>query len=149
MASIGNDPNGFRRILFVAGDGSRKTIRLGKATAKQAEAFKVKVEALVSGQLNPGAAPDDEVARWLAGLSDTMHGRLAAVELVKARKSDHTTLKQLLDGFFEHLSVKPITALGYQSTRAALLDYFGADKAVREIKPLQADQWRAKMKADG
>ena len=46
MATIGNDPNGFKRILFVAPDGKRKTIRLGKATMKQATAFKVKVEAV-------------------------------------------------------------------------------------------------------
>ena len=47
MATIGNDPNGRKRILFVAGDCSRRTVRLGKATMKQAEAFKVKVEALI------------------------------------------------------------------------------------------------------
>jgi hypothetical protein len=35
------------------------------------------------------------------------------------------TLQQLLDTFFEHLDVKPITALGYQATRKALLEYFG------------------------
>lgn len=41
MASVIADPNGRKRILFVASDGSRKAIRLGKATAKQADAFKV------------------------------------------------------------------------------------------------------------
>ena len=46
MASIGNDPNGAKRILFMA-NGKRKTIRLGKATMRQALAFKVKVEALI------------------------------------------------------------------------------------------------------
>ena len=46
MASIGKDRNGRKRILFVAEHGSRKTIRLGKANMRQAEAFKVKVEAL-------------------------------------------------------------------------------------------------------
>ena len=33
MASIGTDPGGLRRILFVAPDGERKTIRLGKMSA--------------------------------------------------------------------------------------------------------------------
>lgn len=65
MATIGNDPNGFKRILFVAPDGKRKTVRLGKATMKQATAFKVKVEGLI-GQTITGVA-DDEVSRWLAG----------------------------------------------------------------------------------
>ena len=43
MASIVSDPNGYRRILFVAADGSRKTIRLGKATAKQADALGLEI----------------------------------------------------------------------------------------------------------
>lgn len=83
MASIGSDPNGHRRILFMAGDGKRKTIRIGKATAKQAEAFKVKVEALVTGAFTN---IDDETARWLAGLDDAIYGRLAAVGLVPERQ---------------------------------------------------------------
>jgi hypothetical protein len=41
MATIGTDPNGYKRILFVAREGGRakrKTIRIGKATMKQATA---------------------------------------------------------------------------------------------------------------
>ena len=56
MATIGMDPNGFRRILFNASDGTRKTIRLGKATAKQAEAFMVRVEHLVMVATGGGGA---------------------------------------------------------------------------------------------
>ena len=37
MASIGKDPGGRRRILFVAQNGKRRTIRLGKCSQKQAE----------------------------------------------------------------------------------------------------------------
>jgi hypothetical protein len=46
MATIGNDPNGRKRILFVAGDGSRKTIRLGKMSKKQAKSVLLFVEDL-------------------------------------------------------------------------------------------------------
>jgi hypothetical protein len=35
MATIGNGPNGYRRILFLAGDGGRRTIRLGKRGSGQ------------------------------------------------------------------------------------------------------------------
>jgi hypothetical protein len=63
MASIVDDPKGRKRILFVAGDGSRKALRLGKATMKQAEAFKVKVEALIGGAI--AGVVDDEVSRWV------------------------------------------------------------------------------------
>lgn len=145
MATIGNDPNGRKRILFVAGDGKRKSIRLGKSTAKQADAFKVKLEALIACGIT--GSTDDETSRWVASLNDKMHARLAKVGLVKARgRSGKTTLKELLDTFFEHLDVKPITELNYQSTRKALLAYFGADTPAGDIEPLAADKWRVTMK---
>src|SRR5262245_7953961 len=97
MATVGNDPNGFKRILFVAPDGKRKTIRLGKVTAKQAAAFKVKVEALI-GQAITGVA-DDEVFRWLAGLDAQVYGRLVAVGLAKRREGGGQTLGALLAGY--------------------------------------------------
>ena len=102
----------------------------------------------IIGATITGGALDDETSRWLAERDDVMYARLAAVGLVKPRKHGGTTLKQLLDAFFEHLNVKPITSLGYQPTRVALLEHFGADTPIRDIEPLQADQWRAKMKAD-
>jgi hypothetical protein len=46
VASITREANGRRLIQFVAGDGKRKSIRLGKATERIAEEIKVKVEHL-------------------------------------------------------------------------------------------------------
>ena len=40
MASIGKEPNGRKRILFVAADGSRKTVRIGKAILDQHVKFR-------------------------------------------------------------------------------------------------------------
>jgi hypothetical protein len=56
MASIGNDPGGRRRILFVDIDSKRRTIRLGKMAKRQAEAIKVRVEHLVAAKIS-GTAP--------------------------------------------------------------------------------------------
>jgi hypothetical protein len=98
VAAIGNDPNGRKRILFVAAEGSRKTIRLGKATTKQAEAFKLKVEALVGAGIT--GSMDDETSRWLAALETRMHDRLAAAGLVKPRQPlGATTLGPFIDGY--------------------------------------------------
>ena len=48
MASISRDKNGTRRILFVAPDGRRPTIRLGKAFRTQRpEGIKSRVEQLL------------------------------------------------------------------------------------------------------
>ncbi|QEL14115.1 hypothetical protein [Limnoglobus roseus] len=61
MASIIDDPNGRRRIQFVAPNGTRKTIRLGKIDRKSAEAINRHVEALLSakvgGQPMPATRP--------------------------------------------------------------------------------------------
>ena len=80
MASIGRDRNGRKRVLFVAEDGSRKTICLGKCSVKQALAFKVKLEALIAGRIT--GSIDDETARWVASLPNSIHKKLATVGLV-------------------------------------------------------------------
>jgi hypothetical protein len=51
MATIGCDPNGRKRILFVAGDGSRKTIRLGKMDRKNGERFCGRVEKIIGARV--------------------------------------------------------------------------------------------------
>lgn len=145
MASIGNDNNGHKRILFVAGDNSRKTVRLGKATMKQAEAWKTKVEDLVGASKGAGVI-QDETARWLVSLDDTMHNRLAAVGLVKPRNRQAVNLKTFLDDYFASLNVKAGTATAYGHTRRCLLTYFGDTKALRDIDPADADKWKQWLK---
>jgi hypothetical protein len=52
MASIADDPGGRRRILFVAPDGVRKTIRLGRVDRKTAESICRHVEELTAARLS-------------------------------------------------------------------------------------------------
>jgi hypothetical protein len=87
MASVISDPNGRKRIQFVAGDGNRRAIRLGKATVRQAEAVKVKVEQLVLAATGVTGVVDDETVDWLTGLNDAMYDKLAGVGLVGLRES--------------------------------------------------------------
>ena len=54
MASVIREPNGRKRIEFMNTDGSRPRIRLGEASKSQAEAVKVKVEALISAKITLG-----------------------------------------------------------------------------------------------
>jgi integrase len=143
MATIGNDPNGHKRILFVASGGKRKTIRLGKVTMKQATAFKVKVEALI-GQTITGVF-DDEVSRWLAGLDAEMHNRLAAVGLVRPR--DSARLGEFLDGYVAmRTDVKPLTRRNLEAARNKLVKFFGANRELREITAGDADAWKTWLK---
>jgi len=139
MASIARDKNGRKRILFVADNRSRKTIRLGKASMKQAEAFKVKLEALMAERITGNI--DAETARWVAELPDNAHAKLAAVGLVKPRAS--LRLGEFLDGYIKSRDdVKPGTATVYGHTRRNLIDFFGFDKPLRDISEGDADQWR-------
>ena len=93
MASISRESNGRRRILFVAGDGKRKTIRLGKVNQRTAEAAKVKIEALVAASLT-GHAVDNDTARWLAELDQAMLDKLCKVGLIN--RQQFVTLGALL-----------------------------------------------------
>ena len=62
MASIANDKNGTKRILFVDPSGKRKTIRLGKSNKRIAETAKFHIEGLLSAKI-AGHSPETETAK--------------------------------------------------------------------------------------
>ena len=94
MASIVNDPSGRRRILFVAPDESRKTIRLGKIDRKSAEGIARHVEALLATKIT-GQPLGRETATWLAGVAPKLKTKFAKVGLIEIEKT--LTVKQSLD----------------------------------------------------
>ena len=147
MASVCNDPGGRRRILFVAPDGSRKTVRLGKISRRQAEAVRGKVEDLVAAQLQ-GVSPSDETSRWIAALDDKLRDRLARAGLVQARES--ATLGAFIDAYVaQRVDVKGSTREIYTHVRRRLVDYFGENKPLRAITAGDADQWRLSLLEQG
>jgi len=81
LASISNDPNGRRRILFVAPDGSRKTIRLGKIDRKGAEAINRHVEALLSAKIGGQPIPRDTAA-WITDIGEELIEKLVHINRV-------------------------------------------------------------------
>ena len=151
MASVIREPNGRKRIEFMNTDGSRPRIRLGEASKSQAEAVKVKVEALISAKITL-APVDDEVSRWLAALPDVMHSRLVAVGLAKPRQvvaiPSHT-FADLYAAFFQTLNVKSSTLIAYKQGADSLRAYFGESKPVREITPLDAARWQQTLRDEG
>lgn len=148
MASITNDPNGRKRIEFLDGH-KRKTIRLGKVPAKAAEAFRLKVEAIVSDRIT-GQPHGGELSRWLRDLDPKIRDRLARVGLVEGvsrLNAGAVTLRRLLTEAEAAASVKASTKLVHGHARRNLIDYFGDGKLLREIGPLEADQWRQWLKS--
>ncbi len=144
MASISTGSNGTRRLLFIA-DGKRMTIRLGTMSMRQAEAVRLRVEQLLAGR--ESSAPDPAAVQWAAELTDKAHARLARAGVVAPRSLAKHTLGSLLDAWFGTKTVKPSTVLGYKQARTALERFFGADRALSTITPLEAEQWR-KSQAD-
>src|SRR5262245_29483687 len=141
MASIVNDPNGRRRILFVAPDQSRKTIRLGKCDRKSAEAIARHVEALLAAKIGGQPVPRDTAA-WLANIGTALRDKLAAVGLVEAPR--RAALGEfLLSYILSRPDVKPATLEVWQQPCRNLTAFFGDDKPLRSITTGDCDQFKA------
>ena len=147
MASISNDPNGRRRILFVGADGKRRTIRLGKASKRYAESVRVKVEDLVSASIT-AHAPADETSRWLSGLDDVMLAKLVRSGLVKPRRV--ATLGGFTRRYIDsRTDVKPSTHTNLERSRKYLLELFDGNRPMRDFTPGDADDFRRHMIESG
>ncbi len=81
MASIAKDKNGCRRILFVALDGRRPTIRLGKVSQRTAEGIKYRVEQLLEA-LHFNRPMESDLVEWVKGVEPRLAKKLAAVGLI-------------------------------------------------------------------
>lgn len=139
MASISRQPNGHRMIQFVGADRKRRSIRLGKIASKQAERVRLMVESLVAASI-AGFPVDSDVGRWVAGLDDSLHEKLAAVGLIPPRESQ--LLGPFLDSYIRsRVDVQRGTRLMYDQTRNALIEFFGAEKRLRDITAGDGDEW--------
>ena len=99
MASISRDANGTKRVCFTDGDSERKSVRLGTASVKAAEAFRLRIEDLLSNK-TLGRSHDAELSAWLRDLPERMHARLARVGLVEPRaRTVAVTLGNLLNRY--------------------------------------------------
>jgi len=143
MASVSTAANGRRVIQFVAGDGLRKSVRLGKISKRAADSVRVYVEDLVNASITKTPCASD-TARWLSEIDDVLHARLAAVGLVTARASaSGVQLGPFLQGYVEaRADTKPATRLVYGHTKRCLIGFLGASKQLRDITPGDADDFR-------
>jgi integrase len=142
MASISNDPNGHKRILFINQVGQRKVIRLGKTSLGQAKKFKLHIEALVQWKKWPSLGLSDVTAGWLIDLDDDTRDKLAAVGLIDPPK--RATLGPFVAEYIAKRAglVKPGTLLVERQTEASLIGFFGADKRLRDVTEGDAVDFR-------
>ena len=143
MASIAREKNGHRRILFVAPDGRRPTIRLGKVSQRAAEGIKYRVEQLLES-LNLKRPMEADLAQWVADLEPRMAKKLAQVGLIpKPEAKADTLLGSFIKDYIQgRVDVKPATKEVWRQGEMGLLEFFGADKPLHEINPGDGDNYK-------
>jgi len=142
MASIINRPKGHRWIQFTDTDRRRKTIRLGKTSEKRAAEVCRRVEDLLAVKIL-GSGLDRDLAAWIAGIDGTLRERLSKLGLAPAAVTC-SRLGEFLEQYVasrKDLKQSTLTVLGH--TRRCLLEFFGPNRTLRDIKPGDADAWRA------
>lgn len=150
MASIANDPNGRRRILFMAPDGRRPAIRLGKVSQRTAESVKYRVEQLLECKmLNRPMEPD--LAQWVAKLHPRMAKRFAAVGLIAMpSESLGPTLKNFITEYIAARNdIKPRSTNRLESAGVKLVECFGPDRPLNDFTVGDADSFRVWLIGQG
>jgi integrase len=143
MASITEDLNGYRRIQVVLPDGKRRAIHLGKVQQRDAQAIKVKVEALLSALVS-GHPPADETARWLRDVNDRLYAKLAVAGLVPPR--DSAMLRSLMEDYIAgRTDLKPNTILHLKRAQSHLLKFFDGRRQLRSITAADAEAYRISL----
>ena len=150
MASISKDPGGTKRILFVAPDSKRKTIRLGKTPLADARNVKYKIESLVSSKAS-GQPLDNETSVWCREIPDGLADKLAKAGLIAKRKNaGNGALGAFVDLYVESREgLKPNTLRNYQQTRRHLLNHFAKDRTLSSITPGDADLFKEHLTGKG
>lgn len=137
MASIGHDANGFRRILFVAKDGKRKTIRLGKCSKRDAESIKCRVESLLSSSFT--GAIDRDTSLWVAYITDkdpSIRAKLEAVGLLEPlQKPERFSMASQITDFIERVGAtrKPGTVAVWRQVERELLRHMPEGIELAEV----------------
>ncbi len=151
MASIARSKNGTRRILFMAPDGTRPTIRLGKVSQRAAESIKYRIEQLLEAQ-HLNRPLDSDLAQWVAGLSPRMAKKLADVGLIPERESKPTvTLGPFLQDWLTARKgdYKPASLIAWGQVIKALTQLLGSDFSLAGVTAVKGEEFRQSMLAAG
>ena len=143
MASISTDSKDRRQVFFYAPDGRRRSFRIGVCSQENADKVKMHADELeAAGRTNTRPAKATEI--WLAGVSDELHERMARVGLVKGRAKAplKSTLDAMVDG---RADIKPASKTAYKQVIRDLVDFYGADRDISSINPVEAESFKTRM----
>src|SRR5262245_36990435 len=148
MASITNDPNGRRRIQFVAPDGARKTIRLGKCDKRTAEGVCRHVEGLLAARISGQPVPRDTAA-WLTEVAPALRDKLAAVGLIDPER--RLTVGEHLTQWLESKRAAGhavASVLAWRQSVTEMQALFG-ERPLRSLTHADGERYRDAMLARG
>ena len=149
MASITRQKNGRRTIQFVAGDGRRRSVRLGKLSQRMAESVKLRIELLLAAKISSQPL-DTETALWLAAVDDSMADRLARVGLISPRERATATLENFLrDYVARRIDVEPATREVWKTNIRSLLTHFCENRDLRSIGVGDAEDFKLFLIGEG
>ncbi len=153
-ASVLRLPNGRKAIQFAKLDGpGRTTLRIGKATADDADDFARRIEALREARTQ-GTTPRQPVLEWVARLPPVMRRRLHARGLIDLpAEQEAERLRQVEDakprlGAFlteyvgRRIDVKPATKEVWSQVQRNLLAHFGEDRPMESVHEGNAEDFK-------
>jgi integrase len=142
MATVGRDGKGWR-ILFVAPDGARRTVRLGQVDRKTAESICRHVEALLAAKLS-GQPVQQETAVWLGNVGDKLRERLARAGLTQNRPL--VTLGAFIKEYIDaRQDVRPLTRRHLAEAGQKLTEHFGAARPLASISEGDANEYAHRL----
>lgn len=135
-----------RKIIQFELNKKKYSVRLGEVTEREAENVLRRIESLVSAK-RFGEPIDADTERWLNTIDDKLHDRIVRVHLTGPRAVK--TLGSFIDQHIEAKaeSVKPATVEVWKLGKCNLVEFFGADAALRDITPGHADRFRAYLQS--
>lgn len=144
MASVSTAANGTRSVHFRDPmTNTRRTIRLGHVTKKDADSFKTRLERLIFSK-TAGTAADSDIAKWISELDSKIAAQLAKWNFISARldiASPH--LMDFVDDYIKsRTDTKPRTRLNHLQARGFMAEYFPKSKLLADVTPLDAKQFR-------
>ena len=147
MASITHDGGGFRRIEFNF-NGKPPENLTGQNVGDHVRARRSSGTSRKSSRRRRSAGRwRMKRCKWLCGVDDVLHGKLADKALVQPRSATtDSTLGPFIDRYVERRTdVKPASKEVWRQGKLGLIEFFGAERRIATITPGMADDYKQKL----
>lgn len=153
MATLSSKPNGRRMIQFPF-SGTRKTIRLGKISLKNAQLIRAHIDSVYSSKMTHMPLPL-ETATFLGGIGDELYDRIERTGLVGPRgeaPGQAPPRSMPLGKFFRdyidkrRADLKERTIANLQQARKSFVGRMGENFFVHNVTKGHAVDWRNSLK---